>query len=98
MSHGVLAICVPLLQAARGGEASLLGADGLDGPEAFLSVGSQLELAPRADIDLADDEETGEAAAGQLQSLSLATYATGFAAACRAAKKLPCPSCHSAAA
>ncbi|KAF6251838.1 hypothetical protein COO60DRAFT_580039 [Scenedesmus sp. NREL 46B-D3] len=45
-------------KAVRGGDAGLLGADGLDDPEAFLSVGSQLELAPRADIDLADDEET----------------------------------------
>ncbi|WIA33974.1 hypothetical protein OEZ86_007069 [Tetradesmus obliquus] len=44
-------------KAARGGDASL-GADGLDGPDAFLSIGSSLELALRADIDLADDEET----------------------------------------
>jgi hypothetical protein len=48
-------------QAVRGGDAGLLGGDGLDGPEAFLTLGSQLELAPRADIDLADDEETGRA-------------------------------------
>lgn len=57
------ATCTLLLQAARGGDASL-GADGLDGPDAFLSIGSSLELALRADIDLADDEETGAAAAG----------------------------------
>jgi hypothetical protein len=48
-------------QAVRGGDAGLLSGDGLDGPEAFLTLGSQLELAPRADIDLADDEETGGA-------------------------------------
>jgi hypothetical protein len=57
----VLMLCCLLCrmpQAVRGGDAGLLGGDG---PEAFLTLGSQLELAPRADIDLADDEETGGA-------------------------------------
>jgi hypothetical protein len=58
-----------LPQAARSGDAGLLGGDELDGPDAFLSLGSQLELASRADIDLADDEETGEAGAVRLCTL-----------------------------